>query len=271
MVVPAQRQSAENRLPRRVSRPIWWIEIAFLGGCYWLYSVVRNVAPSHTTTAFQRAKDLLSFEHSIHIDVEKSLNTFVAHTHWLAYGANYYYATMHFVVTLGVLLWLFTRRPADYRRLRTAWLATNVTALIGFYFFALAPPRMLIGFVDTVVHFHTWGSWGSTDVSDVSNQYAAMPSLHIAWALWCAIAVVVLSRRTWLRVVATLYPIATLFVVLGTANHFVLDAVGGVVVLAAGFGVDALIRLVKVRLISRKEDFVVGDSSSSGRPTVVLD
>ena len=271
MAVPAQRTATEATLPRRVPRPIFWIEIAFLGGCYWLYSVVRNVAPSHTTMARQRAVDLLNFERSLHIDVEKSLNSFVAHTHWLAYGANYYYATMHFVVTLVVLLWLFLRRPVDYRRFRTAWLATNVTALLGFYLFALAPPRMLPGFIDTVVHFHTWGSWGSTDVSDVSNQYAAMPSLHIAWALWCAIAVVTLSRRTWLRVLAAVYPVATLFVVLGTANHFALDAVGGAVVLAAGFGIDALIHITRARLISRKEDFVVDEASAPSRSPVVLD
>jgi hypothetical protein len=269
--VPAQRVAAEALRPRRAPRPVWWIELVFLGGCYWLYSVVRNVAPSHTTSATRRAVDLLNFEHTLHIDAEKSLNSFVAHTHWLAYGANYYYATMHFIVTLGVLVWLYLRRPVDYRRLRTAWLATNVTALLGFYLFALAPPRMLPGFVDTVVHFHTWGSWGSTDVNDLSNQYAAMPSLHIAWALWCAVAVVTLSRRTWLRVVAALYPVATLFVVLGTANHFALDAVGGAVVLAAGFGVDTLIRITRARLISRKEDFVVDEPSAASRSSVVLD
>jgi hypothetical protein len=237
MLVPAQRTPARGkelgRVLRRTPRPVWWIELAFIGGCYWLYSVVRNVAPSHKTMARQRAVDLLSFEHSLHIDVEKSLNTFVSHTEWLAYGSNYYYATMHFAVTLAVLLWLFVRRPVDYRRFRTAWLATNVTALIGFYLFALAPPRMLPGFVDTVVHFHTWGSWGSSDVASVSNQYAAMPSLHIAWALWCAIAVATLSRCTWLRIVAALYPVVTLFVILGTANHFAVDAVGGAVVLAS--------------------------------------
>lgn len=264
MVVLAEPQAAESRLPRRIPRPTWWIEVAFLGGCYWLYTVVRNVAPSHTTMALRRARDLLSFEQSIHIDVEKSLNSFVVHTHWLAYSANYYYATMHFVVTLAILIWLFMRRPAEYRRLRTAWLATNVTALLGFYFFALAPPRMLPGFVDTVVHFHTWGSWGSTDVADVSNQYAAMPSLHIAWALWCAIAIITLSRRTWLRVLAALYPLATLFVVIGTANHFALDAVGGMLVLAAGFGVDALIRVSRARLMSREEHLLVDDARTAG-------
>jgi hypothetical protein len=247
------------------------MELLFLLGCYWLYTTVRNIAPSHVGPAHRRAVDLLNLEKTLHINVEKSVNDVVAGTHWLAYTCNYYYATMHFAVTIGVLLWLFFRRPLVYRRLRSAWLATNICALLGFYVYALAPPRMLPGFVDTVVHFHTWGSWGSAEVTDVSNQYAAMPSLHIAWAMWCAIAIIGLSRRRWLRVVAVIYPIATLFVVLGTANHFVLDAVGGAVVLAMGFGVERALRWVRPGLPSSEEHSLVNAPGPSRRTPVVLD
>jgi PAP2 superfamily protein len=90
-------------------------------------------------------------------------------------------------------------------------------------------------FIDTVVKYHTWGSWGSGDVAKVSNQFAAMPSLHIGWSLWAGITLFMLSRRWWIRALGLLYPVATFFVIIGTANHFVLDAVGGVVVLALGF------------------------------------
>jgi hypothetical protein len=94
------------------------------------------------------------------------------------------------------------------------------------------------GFVDTVVTFHTWGSWGSSGVDSASNQFAAMPSLHIGWSLWCAIVVARLARRRWVRVAAVIYPAATLFVIVGTANHFVLDAVGGVAAVGLGFAVE---------------------------------
>jgi hypothetical protein len=97
------------------------------------------------------------------------------------------------------------------------------------------------GFVDTVVSFHTWGSWGSSGVDSASNEFAAMPSLHIGWALWCAIVVVGLARRRWLRIVAAVYPLATLFVIVGTANHFLLDAAGGVLVVGIGFAVERLL------------------------------
>jgi hypothetical protein len=242
VTIPRPRAASEAPDRNSTPRPGWWREALLVFGGYWLYSAVRNVAPSHSAVAIRRAADLLAGERRLHLDVELPVNTFVAGIHWLAYVCDYYYATMHFAVTLGVLLWLYIGHAADYRRLRSAWLATNLVALVGFYTYALAPPRMLggTGFVDTVVRFHTWGSWGSAEVTEISNQYAAMPSLHIAWALWCAVAVITVARRRWLRVVAFCYPVVTLFVVVGTANHFVLDAVGGMLALLAGFAVERL-------------------------------
>lgn len=125
--------------------------------------------------------------------------------------------------------------------MRSVLYATNIVALLGFWLFPLAPPRMLPGFVDTVVIFHTWGSWGSGDMASVSNQFAAMPSLHIGWSMWSGVAILRLARRPWARALGVLYPVATLFVIVGTANHFLLDAVGGAAALAVGFGVQRLI------------------------------
>jgi hypothetical protein len=242
----APPRTRRGLLPERLAaprRPRWWQELLFVLVCYELYSLVRNAAPSHERLAFRRAADILSVERHLHLAVEHSLNSFVAGQHALAYVCNYYYATLHFVVTISVMVWLYRRHPLAYRPLRTALLATNVVALLGFWLFALAPPRMLTadGFVDTVVHFHTWGSWGSGNVDAASNQFAAMPSLHIGWALWCAVVLVRVARRTWLRVLGALYPVATTFVIVGTANHYVLDAVGGVVVLALGFVVQRVL------------------------------
>jgi hypothetical protein len=228
---------------RAVRRPRWWQEIAFVAICYWLYSLVRNAVPDHQTAAGHRAADLFAAERWLHIDVERSVNQFVAGVSWLAYACNYYYATLHFVVTIGVLVWLYLRHPLRYRSIRSVLFATNLVALLGFYFYALAPPRMYPehGFVDTIIAFHTWGSWGSADVAAASNQYAAMPSLHIGWALWCAVVIVALAERRWVRVLGAAYPVATLFVVVATANHFLLDAVGGVLVLVCGFVIQRLL------------------------------
>ena len=240
-----QTRRSRALLPERIRaqrRPRWWQEIGFVLICYELYSLVRNAVPDQEATALRRAAHLLSFERSLHLDPEGALNSLVAHNQVLAYACNYYYATLHFVVTIAVMVWLYRRHPLRYRALRTVVMATTLLGLVGFWLFALAPPRMLgHGFVDTIVMFHTWGSWGSSGVDSASNQFAAMPSLHIGWALWCATVLVRLARHRWVRVLAVLYPVATLFVILATANHFLLDAVGGVVAVAAGYGVQRLL------------------------------
>jgi hypothetical protein len=115
-------------------------------------------------------------------------------------------------------------------------------ALLGYYFFPLAPPRLMNGgdFVDTVVVHHTWGSMASGDLKHMSNQYAAMPSMHIGWSLWCGLTIFALASVPWVRVLGLLYPAATLLVIVSTANHFWLDAVGGMLCLTFGFTVTRL-------------------------------
>lgn len=91
-------------------------------------------------------------------------------------------------------------------------------------------------FVDTVLVHQTWGSMASGDLKQMSNQYAAMPSMHIGWSLWCGLAIFALTRAPWARILGLLYPTLTLVVIVATANHFWLDAVGGVLCLGFGLG-----------------------------------
>jgi hypothetical protein len=134
------------------------------------------------------------------------------------------------------------RRPHIYRGARTVLVTTTLIALLGFYIYPTAPPRLLpeFGYVDTLLKYHTWGSLADPSIAEHSNQFAAMPSLHIGWAVWCGIVIFVCARRTWVRLLGVVYPIGTLAVIVGTANHFILDAVGGVIVVAMGFGVQRL-------------------------------
>ena len=115
-------------------------------------------------------------------------------------------------------------------------------ALVGYYLYPLAPPRLMNGsdFIDTVVVHQTWGSMASGDLKNMSNQYAAMPSMHIGWSLWCGLTIFALASVPWVRVLGLLYPTATLVVIVATANHFWLDAVGGMICLAFGFTVARL-------------------------------
>lgn len=229
--------------PRFHRRPRLWEEILFIGLSYVLYSLIRNGVPTHEVGARHRAEALYGLERALHIDIELSINRFVASVHWLSLTADYWYAIMHFVVTVGVLTWLYRRHPLRYRSARSVLLTTNLVALLCFWGYSLAPPRMLAhhGFIDTVVRDDIWGSWGTSGMDAASNQYAAMPSLHIAWALWCAVVVVTLTRRRWLRVLGFGYPVITVVVILATANHFLLDAVGGAAALAFGLAVQRLV------------------------------
>jgi PAP2 superfamily len=243
-VVDARPRRTIALLPERVravKAPRWWQEIGFILIIYFLYSLVRDAVPSHEISAYKHARTVLSIEHHLHINIELTLNTFVGHRAWLAYSANYYYSTLHFVVTIGVLIWLYARHPLRYRAIRTVLIITNLLALIGFWFISVAPPRLLPGYVDTLVKFHTWGSLASPAVAKVSNQFAAMPSLHIGWSLWCGVALVSTARRTWVRVLGALYPWVTFLVIVGTANHYVLDAVAGAATLCLAVGIQRLL------------------------------
>jgi hypothetical protein len=226
---------------RAIRAPRWWQEIGFIAIVYYLYSLVRNAVPSHDAGAFQHARTILSIEGWAHVDIERSVNAFVASQHWLAYACDYYYATLHFIITIGVLVWIYLKHPLRYRAIRSVLLVTNLVALMGFWFLSVAPPRMLPGFVDTVVKFHTWGSLASPGLAKESNQFAAMPSLHLGWSLWCAFAIVALAKRRWVRVLGAAYPLATCFVIVGTANHFLLDAVGGAATLLLAIAIQRLL------------------------------
>jgi PAP2 superfamily len=231
--------------PKRLLRyraPRLWQELLLIGVGYYLYREARNLVPDQPGIAYRHGRSVQWLQDKLHFNFELSVNHFVARNEWLAQAMDYYYATLHFVITIAVLVWLYVARKRMYRGMRTALFATTLIGLVGFYLYPLAPPRLLpgYGYIDTLAKYHTWGSLADPNVAEHTNQFAAMPSLHIGWALWCAIAVFYLAKPLWLRVLAVLYPLATVMVIVGTANHFVIDAVGGLVVVAAGFGVQWL-------------------------------
>ena len=244
--------AAQNRrgftglLPHRMlrwRRPVWWQELAIIAIGYWLYTMGRNAVPEQAEIALRHGHSVQHLQDVLHLNFELSFNHFVARTEWLAQMMDYYYATLHFIVTIAVMVWLFRKRSHVYRGARSVLVASTLLGLLGFYLYPLAPPRLLPNFdyVDTLAKFHTWGSLADPSVAQHSNQYAAMPSLHIAWAMWCGIAIWACAWRRWVRVLGLLYPVGTLLVIVGTANHFVIDAVGGALVLGVGFAIQWLL------------------------------
>lgn len=225
------------RIPRR---PRIWFEILLIAVSYWTYSLIRNAVPEQKSIALANADWIWGVEQTLGIAVEQSVNHAVNSVTWLIVGMNYYYATLHFVVTIGVLVWIYRFHPGRYAATRLVLFATTGVALVGYYFYPLAPPRLMNGqdFIDTVLVHHTWGSMASGNLKHMSNQYAAMPSMHIGWSLWCGLTIFAVASAPWARILGLLYPTATLIVIVATANHFWLDAVGGMICLAFGYAVS---------------------------------
>ena len=216
-------------LPRSHARTRWWIEALTVAWLCWVYDAITNLAPLRLHTALTHAQDILSVEQSLHIDPEHALDRWLAGHQTLGLLVSDYYDNAHFVVTLGLLGWLWWRRSDIYGLLRNSLVLANVIAFLVFWLFPVAPPRMLPGFVDVVATTHAIGSWHTGALASAANQLAAMPSLHIAWAVWCTVVLWRISTRPWVRALAVIYPFVTAFAVLATGNHYVLDIIGGLV------------------------------------------
>jgi hypothetical protein len=223
--------SAPSIRPLSPPRTRWWIEVAAIVWLCWVYDAVTNLAPLRLSSAIAHGTSILRLERSIGISPERALDRWVASHHTLGVVLSYYYDNAHFIVTLGILGWLWWRRSDIYRPLRRTLVLVNLLAFVVFWFYPVAPPRMLSGFTDVVAASHALGSWHTGALASDANQLAAMPSLHIAWAVWCTAAVWIATRRVWARALATLYPFVTAFAVLSTGNHYVLDMLGGLLVL----------------------------------------
>ncbi|MFF0432514.1 phosphatase PAP2 family protein [Streptomyces sp. NPDC004327] len=230
-------RALRSRTPRR---PRIWFEVLLIAVSYWTYSLIRNAVPEQKAQALKNADWVWQTEHTLGLAFEHAVNQAVNSVTWLIVGMNYYYATLHFVVTIGVLVWLYRWHPGRYAAFRTVLFATTAVALVGYYLYPLAPPRLMTGghFTDTVLVHDTWGSMASGNLKHMSNQYAAMPSMHIGWSLWCGLTVFLLAKAPWARILGLLYPTATLVVIVATANHFWMDALGGAVCLTFGFAVS---------------------------------
>jgi len=198
--------------PQRRSR--WWVEVLAIVWLAWVYDAITNLAPLRLHVALAHAEGVLSVERALHLDPERALDGWLAAHRGLGLAISDYYDNAHFVVTLSLLGWLWWRRADLYRPLRNALVLVNLLAFVVFWLYPVAPPRMLAGFTDVVASTHAIGSWHSGALASQANQLAAMPSLHIAWALWCTAVLWRVSPRRWVRALAACYPLATAFAVL---------------------------------------------------------
>lgn len=214
-------------------------ELVLLAALYVGYSASRLVADDAFTPAAARALQLLDLERVVWLDVEVLLNGWFVAMPLLGLVGSYWYATLHYVVTAAALVWLYRRGPADYLPARTALAVATILGLVLYLMVPMAPPRLLEGYVD-VLQLHSGSGWWGGDASaprglgGLTNQLAAFPSLHAGWALWVALVVRRHVRARWVHGLAWAYAAGTTVVIVGTGNHWLLDAVvGWIVVLAA--------------------------------------
>lgn len=244
---------------RTVRAPKLWKEVALILGLYAIYSFARNLHGANISirVAERHAIDVVNAERAIHMFNERSIQEFFLQWPTLIKFFNIWYGSAHFIVTIGVLLWLFTHNTQRYRKWRNVIVFTTVFALFGYVFYPLAPPRLLppiYGFEDTLKTIGGLWSFESGSVAKVSNQYAAMPSLHVGWALWCAFAVMPVLRHSLSRAAISIYPSITIVTIVATANHYWLDVVGGTFVFMLGYIAAFYIERLRQRLGKPTQD-----------------
>jgi PAP2 superfamily len=224
------------------SRVLLMLDLMLVAWLIWLFDAVNNLAPVRQRLAEQDGERVLSLERSLHLDPEHALDTWLAQRRTLSQVVVFWYENIHITITLAVLCWLWWRRPDLLGVMRATLAIVTLIALAIFWSFPVAPPRMLSGggYPDLVALVQHLPVWQFGAISLHSNQLCSMPSLHVAWATWCAIALWRISSRRLLRALAVVYPLLTSFAVMATGNHYLADAVVGAALTVAVYSVVVL-------------------------------
>ncbi|MGD0809919.1 MAG: phosphatase PAP2 family protein [Acidimicrobiales bacterium] len=240
VVVPSPAKPKRSRVS---------VELAWLLFLVFIYDWLQDLAPLRRSLAFVNARAVLSFETNVGLDPERALDHWLAHQHVLPFIVSTFYSNGIFVVTFAFAAVLWWSRPDLYRPLRNDLVLTNLIGFAVFWAFPVAPPRMLPGFIDVVARSGGLGSWHGSLIKH-ADQLAAMPSMHIGYAIWCSLVAWRLARKHSAKVAALVfgigYPVLTAFVVMSTGNHYLLDVLGGAASAAvAVFAVEVAPRLLR--------------------------
>jgi len=246
---------------------------------YEVYAHVRDVegratGRHATAVAFAHGRDVGRLERWLHLDIEGPVQRAVLHANWLVHAIGGFYGSAHFVVTIGVLVWLLVRHPEDYRFWRTVLALTTAAGVLIFWLDPTAPPRLIpgTGLQDTLSTVGGLWSYNHGVLEHITDPYAAMPSLHLGWSTWSAMAVGSTAGRRWgrRRWLVALYPMFVAFVVLATGAHWFLDTVAGTLLLLS---VWAACRVVQGRLLRAGPDRGPSEIylDSPRTPTVAVD
>jgi hypothetical protein len=214
--------------------PKGWLDllrqIVLVGLAYGAYSLVRGLVHGDANAAFQHARALIQFERTLHVFVEPSVQAWASGSHVLMDFSSWLYVNAQTSITVATLVYLYVRHNGSFYFVRNMFAIALLIALVGYAVFPTAPPRFLPewGFIDTVsditgVHV----GHQSAAMTELFNPYAAVPSMHVAFALMIGWPLASLSRTPTAKVLWRLYPLLIAFVIVATANHFILDALLG--------------------------------------------
>jgi hypothetical protein len=227
---------ARLRLPQARVLPHGWLDVLrqvlLCAAAYLAYSLVRGLVEGRASAsaAFQHARELIQFERTLHLFVEPSVQAWAMGSHLVMDVSNWLYLNAQTSITIAALVYLYVRHNGSFYFVRNMFAIAMLIALAAYAAFPTAPPRFLPewGFIDSVSDFtgvhisHT-----SSTMIALFNPYAAVPSMHVAFALMIGWPLASLSRRLPARILWRLYPLLITFVIVATANHFLLDALLG--------------------------------------------
>ena len=222
------------RLLQARALPHGWMDVlrqvSLFAGAYLAYRLVRSLVEGKATAAFQHARDLIALERTLHFFVEPSVQAWASSSHFLMNLSSWLYVNAQTSVTICALVYLYLRHNKSFYFVRNMFVISMAIALIGYTVFPTAPPRFLPewGFIDSVsdmtgVHV----SHASASMTALFNPYAAVPSMHVAFALMIGWPLARLVRWRLVRLAWFLYPFLMAFVIVATANHFIFDALLG--------------------------------------------
>jgi membrane-associated phospholipid phosphatase len=220
-------------------------QILLFCGAYFGYQTVRGIVDGQSALAFSNGQHIIDLERSTHTLFEPGLQSALIGQRWLMDFANFMYLNSHFVLTTAFLAWLYLRRNENFYFVRNMFMVAMGLALVGYVLYPTAPPRFYpeFGFIDTisdVAHVNH----DSALVSVFVNPYAAVPSMHCAFALMIAVPGFLLSRHLLAKALWAVYPLVVFWVVVVTGNHYWFDA-------AVGWTVAGVSALVASALLAR--------------------
>ncbi|HEY2142217.1 MAG TPA: phosphatase PAP2 family protein [Solirubrobacteraceae bacterium] len=223
-------------------------QVSLFLAAYFAYRLVRGLVEGKATAAFQNARELISVERTLHFFVEPSVQAWASGSHLMMEVASWLYVNAQTSVTIGALLYLYLRHNRSFYFVRNMFMIGMAIALVAYVVFPTAPPRFMPewGFIDSVSSFtgvHV--DHASASMSALFNPYAAVPSMHVAFALMIGWPLARLARSPVVRVAWLLYPFLMTFVIVVTANHFIADALLGA--LTAGLSAYGARQLARAR------------------------